>query len=208
MAFQPIMDLELDRPSAYEALGMSCITACGVDGESAGTVLSWVDDTNRYRFDQACRVKAIELASRLGLASLPDCRLSINLLSSAVYRAKTCIRATMEAAEEFDFPHNRIMFEVAEGEQVTSGTHLKSIFNEYRRQGLITAIDDFGAGYAGLNMLVQFQPHVLKIDMELIRNIDQDPCVRRLCAASCWYVSVCPSTSWPRASKPQQSRPT
>ena len=147
----------------------------GVDGESAGTVLSWVDDTNRYRFDQACRVKAIELAPRLGLASLPDCRLSINLLSSAVYRAKTCIRATMEAAEEFDFPHNRIMFEVAEGEQVTSGAHLKSIFNEYRRQGLITAIDDFGAGYAGLNMLVQFQPHVLKIDMELIRNIDQDP---------------------------------
>ncbi len=41
MAFQPIMDLELDRPSAYEAL------VCGVDGESAGAVLSWVDDTNR-----------------------------------------------------------------------------------------------------------------------------------------------------------------
>ena len=45
MAFQPIMDLELDRPFAYEAL------VRGVDGESAATVLSWVDDTNRYRFD-------------------------------------------------------------------------------------------------------------------------------------------------------------
>lgn len=41
MAFQPIMDLESDRPSAYEAL------VRGVDGELAGTVLSWVDDTNR-----------------------------------------------------------------------------------------------------------------------------------------------------------------
>ena len=41
MAFQPIMDLELDRPSAYEAL------VRGVDGELAGTVLSWVDDINR-----------------------------------------------------------------------------------------------------------------------------------------------------------------
>ena len=94
----------------------------------------------------------------------------------------------MEAAEEFDFPHSRIMFEVTEGEQVTSGARLKSIFNEYRRQGLITAIDDFGAGYAGLNMLVQFQPHVLKIDMELIRNIDQDP-VRQ--AIVCGIVLVC-----------------
>lgn len=182
MAFQPIMDLELDRPFAYEAL------VRGVDGESAGTVLSWVDDSNRYRFDQACRVKAIELASRLGLASMPGCRLSINFLPNAVYRAETCIRATMEAAMEFRFPHDRIMFEVTEGEQVTNGPHLKSIFNEYRRQGLITAIDDFGAGYAGLNMLVQFQPHVLKLDMELIRNIDQDP-VRQ--AIVCGIALVC-----------------
>lgn len=182
MAFQPIMDLELDRPFAYEAL------VRGVDGESAGTVLSWVDDGNRYRFDQACRVKAIELASRLGLAAMPGCRLSINFLPNAVYRAETCIRATMEAAKEFRFPHDRIMFEVTEGEQVTNGPHLKSIFNEYRRQGLMTAIDDFGAGYAGLNMLVQFQPHVLKIDMELIRNIDQDP-VRQ--AIVCGIALVC-----------------
>lgn len=182
MAFQPIMDLELDRPFGYEAL------VRGVDGESAFTVLSWVDETNRYRFDQACRVKAIELASRLGLAALPDCRLSINFLPNAVYRAETCIRATMEAAETFGFPHDRIMFEVTEGEQMVSAAHLQSIFDEYKRQGLITAIDDFGAGYAGLNMLARFQPHVLKIDMELIRNIDQDP-VRQAIVAG--IVLVC-----------------
>ena len=68
MAFQPIMDLHSGRPFAYEAL------VRGVDGQSADTVLSWVDDAHRYRFDQACRVKAIELASRLGLAALPQCR--------------------------------------------------------------------------------------------------------------------------------------
>ena len=67
MAFQPIMDLHSGRPFAYEAL------VRGVDGQSADTVLSWVDDAHRYRFDQACRVKAIELASRLGLAALPQC---------------------------------------------------------------------------------------------------------------------------------------
>lgn len=182
MAFQPIMDLRWGRPFAYEAL------VRGTGGEPAATVLSWVDDNNRYRFDQACRVKAIELASRLGLSDLPECRLSINFLPNAVYRPETCIRATMEAAKTFNFPHNRIMFEVTEGEQVTHGAHLRSIFNEYRRQGLITAIDDFGSGYAGLNMLVQFQPHVMKIDMELIRNIDADP-VRQAIVAG--IVLVC-----------------
>ena len=182
MAFQPIVSLSRREVFAYEAL------VRGTAGEPADEIFRHVDESTRYRFDQACRVKAIELASRLGLAALPDCRLSINFLPNAVYRAETCIRATMEAAEAFDFPHNRIMFEVTEGEQVTNGVHLKSIFNEYRRQGLITAIDDFGAGYAGLNMLAQFQPHVLKIDMELIRNIHEDP-VRQ--AIVCGIALVC-----------------
>jgi EAL domain-containing protein (putative c-di-GMP-specific phosphodiesterase class I) len=38
----------------------------------------------------------------------------------------------------------------------------------------MTAIDDFGAGYAGLNLLADFQPDLIKLDMQLIRNIDQD----------------------------------
>ena len=49
-----------------------------------------------------------------------------------------------------------------------------NIFNEYRRQGFTTAIDDFGSGYSGLNLLATFQPQVLKIDMELTRDIDQN----------------------------------
>lgn len=169
MAFQPIIDLELGRPAAYEAL------VRGVGGESAATVLSWVDDSNRYRFDQACRVRAIELASRLGLLQMGECRLSINFLPNAVYRPATCIRATVEAAAQFGFPHHRLIFEVTEGEKVRDTRHLQSIFAEYRRQGLLTAIDDFGAGYSGLNLLAQFQPHYLKLDMELTRNIDSDP---------------------------------
>ena len=145
-------------------------------GESAASVLfSWVDETHRYRFDQACRVKAIALAAQLGLAALADCKLSINFMPNAVHRAETCIRATLEASREFYFPHNRLIFEVTEAEPIRNGAHLKAIFNEYRSQGLLTAIDDFGAGYAALNMLTQFQPHVIKSDMELVRNIDCDP---------------------------------
>lgn len=169
MAFQPIVDLELGRPYAYEAL------VRGTEGQSAAYILGQVNDGNRYRFDQACRVKAIELAARLGLAALPDCRLSINFLPNAVYRPETCIRATLEAASQFDFPSERIMFEVTEGEKVADANHLVNIFAEYRKRGFITAIDDFGSGYSGLNLLATFQPHVIKLDMELTRTIDRDP---------------------------------
>lgn len=168
MAFQPIVDVRTGRPYAYEAL------VRGEQGQGAGYILSQVNDANRYRFDQACRVKAIELAAELGLHRLDNCKLSINFLPNAVYRPASCIRATLEAAKRFDFPANRLMFEVTEGEKISDASHLINIFNEYRRQGFTTAIDDFGSGYSGLNLLATFQPQVLKIDMELTRDIDQN----------------------------------
>ncbi|PVZ19601.1 MULTISPECIES: EAL domain-containing protein [unclassified Pseudomonas] len=169
MAFQPIVNVVTGKPYAYEAL------VRGVNGESAAQVLAQVTSENIYRFDQRCRVQAIEQASRLGLQHLDDCRLSINFLPNAVYRASTCIRATLEATRQFGFPADRLMFEVTEGERVDDPDHLKSIFHEYSRQGFTTAIDDFGSGYSGLNLLAEFQPDVLKLDMALTRQIDTDP---------------------------------
>lgn len=168
MAFQPIVNVRTRSLYAYEAL------VRGVSGESAGNILARVNDSNRYRFDQSCRVKAIDLAVELGLLAIPDCKLSINFLPKAVYRAETCVRATLEAARQFSFPLDRLMFEVTEGERVEDPEHLKSIFEEYDRQGFTTAIDDFGSGYSGLNLLAMFQPKVLKIDMALTRGIDND----------------------------------
>lgn len=165
MAFQPFVEAGTGRIFGYEAL------VRGMNREGAGEILSKVNDGNRYRFDQACRVKAIQLASELGLQGV----LSINFLPNAIYRAETCIRATLNAAEEVGFPKERLMFEVTEGERVNDHGHLRSIFTEYRKQGFRTAIDDFGAGYAGLNLLAQFQPDYIKLDMELTRNVDKDP---------------------------------
>jgi EAL domain-containing protein (putative c-di-GMP-specific phosphodiesterase class I) len=38
--------------------------------------------------------------------------------------------------------------------------------------GFGTALDDFGAGHAGLGLLARFQPDTIKLDMELVRGID------------------------------------
>lgn len=164
MAFQPFVDVSNGSIFGYEAL------VRGPAGEGASEILAKVTDQNRYRFDQACRVKAIELATRLGLEGI----LSINFLPSAVYRPETCIRATLAAAEELGFDRERLMFEVTEGEPISDPAHLHNIFTQYKKQGLRTAIDDFGAGFAGLNLLADFQPDYIKLDMALTRNIDKD----------------------------------
>lgn len=165
MAFQPIVDIRDRSVFAYEAL------VRGVDGSGAGSVLAKVNNDNRYRFDQTCRVKAVELAARLQV----PCFVSINFMPNAVYEAATCIRATLAAARRVNFPTSRLLFEITENEQVVDKAHLKRILEEYRRQGFQTAIDDFGSGYSGLNLLAEFQPDIIKLDMAIIRDIDRDP---------------------------------
>lgn len=168
MAFQPIVDVSAGSIWGYEAL------VRGAGGESAGQILSLVDDTNRYAFDQACRVKAIELASRLFPAD-GDCRLSINFMPNAVYEPAACIRATLMAARRASFDPRRLMFEFTESEPMRDTAHIENIIDAYRKMGFITALDDFGAGYAGLTLLARFQPDLIKIDMELIRDIESSP---------------------------------
>jgi EAL domain-containing protein (putative c-di-GMP-specific phosphodiesterase class I) len=163
-AFQPIVDTRTGAAYAHEAL------VRGPAGESAGSVLAQVDDANRYRFDQRCRTVAIEQAASLGMQGY----LSINFLPNAVYQPEACIRSTLAAAEHFQFASERIIFETVEGENIISRPHLVEIFRAYRRFGFQTAIDDFGAGYSGLTLLVEFQPDLIKLDMELVRGIDTD----------------------------------
>ncbi|MHA6638371.1 S6 modification regulatory phosphodiesterase RimA [Stutzerimonas frequens] len=162
-AFQPIIDLHDRQIFAHEAL------VRGVGGEPAPTVLSQVTEQNRFRFDQAGRVKAIKTAAKLGMQS----KLSINFMPNAIYRPELCIRSTLEAARAHDFPVEQIIFETVEGERVNDGKWLTEVFREYQRIGFLTAIDDFGAGFAGLNLLADFQPDIIKLDMDLIRGIDQ-----------------------------------
>ena len=173
MAFQPIVDIETRDIYAYEAL----VRPTG--GGTAADVLEQITNLNRYSFDQACRVKAIELAARLEMVTF----LSINFLPNAVYQPAACLQKTFEAAERANFPLHHLIFEVTENEPARDVGHLQSIFKEYRRHGMITAIDDFGAGHSGLNMLADFQPDLVKIDMALTRAIHTHDVRRKIASA-------------------------
>lgn len=162
MAFQPIVDLQTGDVFAYEAL------VRGPEGEGAAWVFEQINNGNRYQFDQLCRVKAIEWAARLDVS----CRLSINFMPNAVYEPERCIQTTLEAASKFNFPLDKLIFEVTESERLDDVPHLDRIIRHYRDRGFQTAIDDFGAGYAGLNFLAELQTDLVKIDMGLIRDID------------------------------------
>lgn len=178
MAFQPIVDLSDGSVFAYEAL------VRGTDGASAASVLARVTDANRFAFDQACRVRAVELAAKLGI----DTRVSINFMPNAVYEPTRCLRTTLAAAARTGFPANRIIFETTEDDRIRDPNHFRNILVAYKHQGFLTAIDDFGAGYSGLSLLAELQPDIIKIDRELVRGIDDDRARRAIVAG---IVGIC-----------------
>jgi len=163
-AFQPIVNTLTGTVHSYEAL------ARGPNNESAKWVLDQVTPDTQYRFDQLCRVKAITLAAELGI----KCRLNINFLPSAIYRPEDCIKTTLAVAKRVKFPIENIVFEVIESDPFVDHKHLMHIFTVYKQLGFSTAIDDFGAGFSGLNMLADFQPDYIKLDMALVRDIHLD----------------------------------
>lgn len=174
MAFQPIINCQTREIFGYEAL------VRGLNNESAYSIISKVNDHNRYLFDQLCRVKAIALAAKLNIQTM----LSINFLPNAIYQPERCIRTTLAAAKEYNFPTERIMFEFTEVEKLDDNKHIQRVVEYYQKLGFTTATDDFGSGYSGLNLLADFQTDIIKFDMELIRNIDQEP-VRQAIVRSC-----------------------
>ncbi|GAN77739.1 EAL domain-containing protein [Acidisphaera rubrifaciens] len=185
MAFQPIVDVHTRQVFAFEAL------VRGPEGESAGSVIASVIPEQLYAFDQACRIAAIEQAAALGVEHVPA--LSINFMPNAVYEPRACIRATLETADRVAFPPERLIFEITEAEAVRDPRHLTRIVEAYQAMGFRTALDDFGAGHSNLGLLAQFRPDIVKLDMMLIRGIDQDmrrQALVRACVGLCAELDI------------------
>jgi EAL domain-containing protein (putative c-di-GMP-specific phosphodiesterase class I) len=161
VAFQPVVDLERRAVHAYEAL------VRGRGGQGAAEVFARVPEAGRYAFDQVCRITAVALAARLGITAA----LSVNFLPNALYETDTSLRTTVRAARHYGLPVERLVLELTEGERVADLDRVREAVRECQAQGLRVAIDDFGAGYAGLNLLADLAPDEVKIDMGLVRGI-------------------------------------
>ena len=67
-----------------------------------------------------------------------------------------------------------IVFEVVETEKVTDTQHLIKILRFYKEKGFRTALDDMGNGYSSLSLFVTLHPDIVKIDMDLIRDVHKN----------------------------------
>ncbi|QRK04558.1 EAL domain-containing protein [Archangium violaceum] len=169
--YQPIVHAKDTRQVyAYEAL----LRGLEPDGSLVfpGKMLTLARDADLlFQLDLAARLSAVREASRLGL-KVP---LFINFTPTAIYDPAFCLRSTVAAISEHGIPPGNVVFEIIESDHAPNANHLKSLIAYYRQAGFRVALDDLGAGYSSLNLIHQLRPDIMKLDMELVRGIHQDP---------------------------------
>ncbi|MDX1977006.1 MAG: EAL domain-containing protein [Pseudanabaenaceae cyanobacterium bins.68] len=102
-------------------------------------------------------------------------KMFINFLPTCLEDPNFCLHCTIADIDEANIPHERIIFEITEVERVKDIQRFRRLLDLYRDIGFQIALDDLGSGYSSLNMLHQLRPDYIKLDLELMRNVHQDP---------------------------------
>jgi len=167
--FQPIFHAPTGNLVGYEALSRG---PQGTMLESPDNLFAAANQCNMlWEVEFLCRAIAIERASARGLKA----NLFLNVDPRVIHDPKFRVGATADLLSRFTITPQQIIFEVTEKAAITDYVMFREVLDHYVRQGYRVAIDDTGAGYAGLRTITEIRPQFLKLDMAIIRGIADDP---------------------------------
>mgnify|MGYP005993252901 CR=1 FL=1 len=169
IVLQPIFKVGSDTPCGFEALSRFKSDPYRPPNE-------WFDDARLVNRQIELEVAAIRKAVEI-LPSLPG-HIYVAVNSSPATIASGAIWEVMQ-----NTPVTRVVLEVTEHENAEGFDNFNAELKKISDLGIRIAIDDVGAGYSGLSHILRTLPQIIKLDMELVRNIDQDPARRSLTRA-------------------------
>jgi len=173
MVFQPIWDFAEDRPMGFEAL-------CRFSAEPYRSPDIWFTEADEVGLGRDMELAAIEEALSAGAVLPPQCYISVNA-SPALILGGGLVAALAR------HPGRRVVVEVTEHAPVTDYPKLLWECARLREVGARIAVDDAGAGYAGLQHILQLRPDMIKLDIALVRAIDTDTARRALVSALMFF---------------------
>jgi diguanylate cyclase (GGDEF)-like protein len=157
--FQPIVELATGRIAGYEALTRFMQTA------PVRAPDIWFAQARRCGLGPALEARAIEVA--LAVPGRPEGTfLSLNVSPAAV--------VSNEVRRVLPRDLSGLVIELTEDEVFSTDDALDAELARLRARGARIAVDDAGAGYAGLQQLVRVKPDIVKLDRSLITGVDED----------------------------------
>lgn len=178
MAYQPIVQWSTRKVVAYEALMRSREPKL----PHPGAILDAGERLGRLR-ELGRRVR--DLAPAPLWMTDSEVRLFVNLHVSDLEDEHL-----FDVAQALSGASTRVVLEITERAALTSVKDVRSRISRLRERGFKIALDDIGAGYAGLTSFAQLDPDVVKVDMSLVRNVHQDQLKQKLIAS---LVALCTS---------------
>jgi EAL domain-containing protein (putative c-di-GMP-specific phosphodiesterase class I) len=107
------------------------------------------------------------------LAKNPGIRLSINMSARSIGYPKWT-RILRQALRNHPNLGERLILEITESSAMLVPEIVIAFMDDWQREGIAFALDDFGAGYTAIRYFRDFYFDVLKIDGQFIRNIHAD----------------------------------
>ncbi|MCX8302361.1 diguanylate phosphodiesterase [Enterobacter pseudoroggenkampii] len=161
-AFQPIVDPFMQQVVSWEALLRT------PDGDSPRAYFASRPHEEVYTSDLQSKQVALSMASALGLQ---DQTLSLNLLPMTLVNIPNAVDFLLTAIEANGFVPEQIVVEFTESEAISRFDEFTDSVRQLKSAGISVTIDHFGAGFAGLQLLAQFQPDRIKINRDLVANV-------------------------------------
>jgi EAL domain-containing protein (putative c-di-GMP-specific phosphodiesterase class I)/ActR/RegA family two-component response regulator len=168
--YQPIADLRDGRILGVEAL--SRFTA----DEPARTPDLWFSEAKDVGLAAELELEAIRVALDHWDEIPGDIFVSLNV------SPETLVSGSLESVTA-GLPGERLVFELTEHARVADYGPLRHAVDSLRKRGIRIAVDDAGAGFASLQHILKLAPDMIKLDLDLTRDIDNDPVRRALAAA-------------------------
>ncbi len=168
MAYQPIVSLATRGPFAYEALVRSHEPGFG----SAGAIIEHAESHRRMpELGRAVRELCADAA-----ASLPKgTSLFVNVHAQDLFDPDM-----YSSRSPLSCYASRVVLEITERGALDEVSDVGDRIHRLRDLGYRVAIDDLGAGYAGLSSIAMLEPDFVKLDMSLTRDLASSPLRRRL----------------------------
>ncbi|EIC84971.1 diguanylate phosphodiesterase [Serratia sp. M24T3] len=164
-AFQPIVD-----PLTREVISLEA-KLCNLEGNSAHNYFSCLSPEKVYQADLDSKKLAFALAGKLGIGRKT---LSIKLLPMSLVRVPEAVDFLIEQIKANGLVPEQIVVAVTETEVITQVEEFASAIRKLKASGISLAIDDFGAGSAGLLLLAQIQPEKIIIDRNIISDVHKN----------------------------------
>lgn len=166
--YQPLIESDTAQVYGYEALTR------GPSNSALHAPLPLIQaatQTGRlFELDLVCRELAIRRFQELGLPG----RLFLNVNPLSLMEPTFRPGETLRLLSEVKLPPERVVIEITEQQPLDDYDVLKAAVAHYTEAGFEIAIDDLGAGYAGLRLWSELRPSYVKIDHHFIENISTD----------------------------------